>query len=303
MRAQADQQVAKVADLSEQIQQKAAEAAEVAAESDKTNASLPMLAEKERIHRELTAQGYGTSLSFLDAQQQLTESRHQLGVLRQQAAQASAARGALERQREETQSAYASDILSDLRKAEEQQNELSQELIKAQNKSAQTELRSPIDGVVEQLALHTLHGVVTPAEHLMIIVPERQSLTIEAQIADQDVGFVHAGQTVKIKVETFNFTRYGFLNGRVLSVSKDVVAPHGAPTSPMTETGEGGRPDVPGYVARIGLETASMMIDGRREPLQPGMSVTAEIKIGSRTIIDYLFSPISRRVQESLHER
>ncbi len=304
MRAQASQEAAKVADLMQQISQKSAEAAEVNAQVDAINASMPMLVDKERIHRELTAQGYGSSLAYLDAQQQLSAARHELAVQAQRAAQANDARAALASQRDSVRSQYAADVLADLRKAELQQNELTQELIQAQDKSAETELRSPITGVVEQLAVHTPHGVVTPAEHLMIVVPDSRNLMIEAHLADRDVGFVHAGQAVKVKIETFNFTRYGLLDGHVVDVSRDVIneterqsggGPLARPEDPRTAA--------PSYVARIALAKTSMMIDGRPEQLQPGMTVTAEIKTGNRTIIDYLLSPLARRTEESLHER
>ena len=302
MRAQYDQQTAKLADLGQQISQKGAEAAEVSAEVDKINSQIPMLADKERIHRELTQQGFGTSLSYLDAQQQLAEARHEVGVQKQRGAQALDARGALSKQRDAARAQYAADLFTDLRKAQEQQNELSQELIKAQNKSSGALMRAPIDGVVDQLAIHTLGGVVTPAQHLMIIVPDSRNLMIEAQLANRDVGFVHAGQQVKVKVETFNFTRYGLVDGHVVDVSKDVVVQDDTRQPAGPDTAEARRPSAT-YVARIVLDRASMMIDGRNEPLQPGMAITAEIKTGNRSIMDYLLSPIARHTQESLHER
>jgi hemolysin D len=306
MQAQFDQQAAKVADLTQQISEKQAEAAEVSAERDKISAELPMLLDKERIHRQLTEQGYGTSLTYLDAQQQVAEARHELSVQAQRADQAAASRQALERQRDGARSQYAADVLSDLRKAEEQDNELTQELVKARDKSTDTELRAPIDGVVDQLAVHTLHGVVTPAQHLMIVVPDSPNLTVEAQLSNRDVGFVHAGQDVKVKVETFNFTRYGLIDGRVIGVSRDVIAPDerqtpGDPTAQAQTSPSGARP--PTYVVRIALARTSMSVDGHEQQLQPGMSVTAEIKTGDRTIIDYLLSPLARRSAESLHER
>jgi hemolysin D len=306
MLAQANQQAAKLADLTQQVSQKDAEAAEHAAELDKINASLPMLSDKERIHRELTEQGYGTSLAFLDAQQQLSEARHQLAVETKRSAQAAAARAALQRQREATRAQYAADLLSDLRKAEEQANELGQQFVKAQAKTTQTVLRAPTDGVVEQLAVHTLGGVVTPAQPLAIVVPDSRDLTVEAHLENRDIGFVHAGQPVKVKVETFNFTRYGLIDGRVVSVSKDVVHDADRPANTATAASAPAlepRLAPPTYVARIALVKTSMQIDGRDELLQPGMAVTAEIRTGARTIIDYLFSPLARRTQESLHER
>jgi hemolysin D len=310
MRAQAAQEAAKVADLTQQIAQKDAELAEVSAQIDKTKASLPMLEEKDRINRELTARGFGSSLSALDAAQALSDARHDLNIASQKSQEARAAKAALERQREGVHSQFQSDVLSDLRKAEEQQNELSQNLIKAQDKSADTELRAPNDGVVEQLAVHTLHGVVLPGQHLMTIVPDTSNLIIEAKLENKDVGFVYPGQSVKVKIETFNFTRYGIVEGKVIDVSRDTVdqdprtgsqnntpAPADSASSPVPKTTS------PTYVARVALLGTSMMVDGARRSLQPGMSVTAEIRTGSRSIADYLLSPIARKTQESLHER
>jgi len=305
LQAQAEQQAAKVADLSEQIQQKAAEEAEDEAQSRQISASIPLLAKKEQIHHDLTLQGYGTSLADLDAQQQLSDARHGVDVQAQRAAQARAARAALERERAEARAEFAAGILADLRKAEQQANEQGQDLLKAQDKASQTDLRAPDNGVVEQLAAHTLNGVVTPAETLMIVVPDNQPLTIEARLSDGDVGFVHAGQSVKVKVETFNFTRYGLIDGQVTDVSRDVVDPgeRQAGDTPSAAGASPARPSGPTYVARIALSRSSMMIDGRSEMLTPGMAITAEIKTGERSIISYLLSPLARRTSESLRER
>jgi hemolysin D len=305
LQAQADQQAAKLADLSEQIQQKSAEEAEDEAQSRQISASIPLLAEKEQIHHDLSAQGYGTSLAYLDAQQQLSDARHGVDVESQRAAQARAARAALERERAEARAEFAAGILADLRKAEAQANEQGQDLLKAQDKANQTDLRAPADGVVEQLAAHTPGGVVTPAETLMIVVPDNQPLTIEARLSDRDVGFVHAGQPVKVKVETFNFTRYGLIDGLVTDVSRDVVdsGERQAGDTPAPPGGSPPRPSEPTYIARIALSRSSMMIDGRSEPLAPGMAITAEIKTGERSIISYLLSPLARRTSESLRER
>lgn len=303
MRAQADQQAAKVADLSQQISEKTAEMEEVDAQVGKIQATLPALVKKEEIQRELTDEGFGTLGCLLDAQVPVTEARHELQVQSAKGAQAKAARTAIEKARDEARSQYASEVFSDLRKAERDENELSQELIKAKNKTREAVLRSPISGVVEQLNVHTIGGVVTPAQHLMIVVPDEQRFIIEAQLANRDVGFVHSGQSVKVKVETFTFTRYGFIDGKVVEVSRDVaeagpsLGQEPDPAKPRPS------PDSPTYMARISVDRAFMKVDGRTEYLRPGMAVTAEIKTGERPIISYLLSPLARRRQESLHER
>jgi hemolysin D len=303
LRSAADQQAAKLADLDQQIAQKRAEAAEDAAETAKNNASLPMLIEKDRLHRQLREKGYGTSFAALDAQQELSDARHQQEVLTQKSREAEAAMAALERQRDETVSEFKTTVLSDLAKAEEKENQLAQDLVKAQEKSRNTELRAPIDGVVEELAVHTIGGVVTPAEKVLIVVPDTQALTVEAQLPNRDIGFVHAGQDVAVKVETYNFQRYGMIHGKILEVSRDASLPSDRSSDP-TSTAPQERPGAsPTYTARISLEKTSMIVEGKRQFLRPGMAVTAEIKTGRRTIIDYLLSPIARKTSESLHER
>ncbi len=303
--AQIDEQTAKLAGLDQQIAEKRAEDAEVAATLAKTNASLPTLTEKARLHQKLHDEGYGTSFANLDAQEQLSDARHDVAVQAARGQQARASAASLARQRAEAVSQFAAGVLADLDKAEEKENELTQDLVKAQQKSTDTSLRAPIDGIVEELAVHTVGGVVTPAQRLLIVVPDNQPLQVEAQLANRDVGFVHAGQDVAVKIETFDFTRYGLIHGKVLGVSRDAVAAadrraddsggEPAPTAPTAAS--------PTYAARISLERTAVVVDGRRVALLPGMAVTAEIRTGRRTIIDYLLSPLARKSSEALHER
>ena len=126
-------------------------------------------------------------------------------------------------------------------------------------------------------------------------------------LANRDIGFVHAGQEAAIKVETFNFTRYGLVHGSVTSVSRDAVANTGPQRRANGEAMATGvdepKDDAPKYVARIALDQTRMKIDGHEEQLTPGMAVTVEIKTGSRRIISYLLSPLERQGREALRER
>lgn len=127
-------------------------------------------------------------------------------------------------------------------------------------------------------------------------------------VSNQDVGFVHAGENAQIKIETFNFTRYGLMHGRVIDISPDTVTPDKPNASNENTTPNSKRDDPqqnasPSYVARVMLDGTSMMIEGRREPLRPGMVVTAEIKTGSRRILSYLLSPLRKYAQDAIRER
>jgi hemolysin D len=163
--------------------------------------------------------------------------------------------------------------------------------------------------VVQQLAVHTIGGVVTPAQAVLVVVPVDSRLEIEAMVSNRDIGFVHPGQEVEIKIDTFNFTRYGLLHGKVVSVSQDAIVRD----KPQDKTGD----KVPGaetstsepkgqelaYAARISLDRTQMQIDNKLVNLSPGMAVTVEIKTGSRTVISYLLSPLLRYRHETLRER
>ena len=157
--------------------------------------------------------------------------------------------------------------------------------------------------------MHTVGGVVTPSQELMVVVPANSRLEIEANIPNRDIGFIQAGQEAEIKVDTFNFTKYGLIHGRVLSMSQDSIKRQ-KPTDPTKEKPASALNDTsepPGqemvYRARISLDQTDMLIDGKRVQLSPGMAVTAEVKTGSRSVLSYLLSPILRFHQESMRER
>jgi hemolysin D len=132
-------------------------------------------------------------------------------------------------------------------------------------------------------------------------------LEIEATVSNRDIGFVHAGQKVEIKVDTFNFTRYGLLHGEVLSLSSDAItrdrqsAPNGRGTGAASTSEPRGQELE--YAARISLDRTDMQVDEKLVKLGPGMAVTVEIKTGSRKIISYLLSPLAKYRRDALRER
>jgi len=140
-----------------------------------------------------------------------------------------------------------------------------------------------------------------------VVVPSDSQLEIEAMVSNRDIGFVHAGQSAEIKIDTFNFTRYGLLHGRVLNVSEDAIVRDGKDRDERVPGAENGSSEPKGqelnYAARISLDRTSMQIDDRMVNLSPGMAATVEIRTGSRTILSYLVSPLLRARQEALRER
>ena len=147
----------------------------------------------------------------------------ELAQAQRQAALASVA--ALRQQRAETQAEYATGVLNDLEQADQKIGESSQDLVKANQAVALTILRAPISGTVQQLVVHTVGGIVTPAQALLTIVPDDRQLMVEASIQNQDIGFVHVGQQAQVKIGAFDFTRFGAIKGTVVSISRTVLRP------------------------------------------------------------------------------
>jgi hemolysin D len=312
MQSQAEQQAAKIAALDGQIAQKVAEADENTAVIAKLAAGLPLLEQTADLREKVMKMQYGNVVAHLEAQLKLSEQRHELVVQQRKAVEVAAARQAIESQRAQARAEFAQSIVSDLAEAEQKAAQLGEDLVKTTKKVDDQVLRAPIDGVVQQLAVHTIGGVVTPAQNLMLVVPAGSPIEIEAMIQNKDVGFVHDDDVAEIKIDTFNFTKYGLLQGRVLNVSGDSIQrdkPAAAQQSGGSKTGGSqDRSSEPAgqelvYSARVSLDRTRMQIDDRMVDLAPGMAVTVEIKTGQRRIIEYLLSPLLRYRQESLRER
>ncbi len=180
---------------------------------------------------------------------------------------------------------------------------------KAQARSDQLNIFSPVDGVVQQLTVHTLGGVVPAAQPLMMIVPSKNNVELEAYIENKDIGFVQEGQIVKVKIETFDFTKYGTVPATISHVSRDAIDFSGNGTGPLASN-DGSKKNNDGsgakglfYAVKVSLDSTSMMIDNKEKPLTPGMSASVEIKTGERRIISYVLSPLIKHTNESLRER
>jgi hemolysin D len=297
---------AKLAGLDRQAAQHQANREAVAAAIDKLDATLPLLRQRLEMRKKLFDSEVGSKLNYLDATQQLIEGEKELIVLRHRLVEAEGTLAAITEQRRQTEAEQRHAVFDELSKAEEKAEALAQEVLKAEDRLRRQVLTAPVDGVVDQLAVHTIDGVVTPAQALMAIVPLDTRLEIEATISNTDIGFVRPGQPAAIKVNTFNFTRYGLLHGAVLGVSADAASRSSSPSVASDGSLEESRSaDVrePVFAARISLDHTQMLIEGQMVDLRPGMAVTVEVETGKRRVIDYLLSPLLRYSQESLRER
>jgi hemolysin D len=303
---------AKLESLDGQIAAKTAERDAAKAAIEKVAASLPLAEQKAALYEKLRENEYSSKVASIEAQQGLIEAQHNGALARHQLEAAEASIQSLTQERGEAEAEFRRQALEDLAKADQKAAEQRQEQVKATERTDLQTLRAPVDGTVEQLSVHTIGGVVTPAQALMVIIPDGSELEVEAMLPNRDVGFVHAGQPAEVKVEAFTYTRYGLLHGSVEGVSRDALRTTDRDPPPGADrdrsTGGPGDPRDAGrsesaYVARVSLGAKVVQTELGALPLEPGMAVTAEIKTGRRRVIDYLLSPLLRYHHEGLRER
>jgi len=301
---------AKLAKNDEQTAQKRAQEAQIGAQIAKIDAALPLVQARADIRREGMQTQFGTKLDYYQQQQQLVEMQHDRIVNQRKREEVVAELSTLAVERSQIEAEFRSAAYSDLAKANREISGATGELAKAERRNALHTLVAPVAGIVQELSVHTLGGVVTPAQQLLRIVPTDGGIEVEAVVANQDVGFLEVGQPAEIKVDTFPFTRYGLIHGQVREVSHDSVD-EGQTDQRREGTSAAGDAPTTGvqrsrqlvYTARLALDQTYLDVDGKPMELQPGMSVTAEIKTGKRRVLDFLLSPFHRYSHDALRER
>ncbi|MEV5032380.1 HlyD family type I secretion periplasmic adaptor subunit [Sphingobium sp. LMC3-1-1.1] len=262
--------------------------AQAAADQVRTlDRTVPVLDRELEAMHGLEAKGYAPGLKLLEMERQRHSEVGQRNIAVSQQARGLSDARKFGQQLVQTREQARQTALADLAKAQSEAMLRQEELTKAQRRSHLQRLVAPVDGTVQQLAVHTIGGVVEAVRPLMVIVPYG-ALTVEAKVLNKDAGFVHRGQEVAVKLEAFPFTRYGTIAGRIESISTDAVDD---------------KKMGPVYLARVALLRSTIDRGDRVVPLGPGMTATADIRTGRRSIISYLMSPIDKARLEAARER
>lgn len=249
---------------------------------------LPIVSEQRKRTEELAKDG---TVSLFEAQRYL---RQEIETLQDHKAQeeevgrnrhmVTEAEAELKHAGETRHSEISAQIVEDQRRLQT----VREELTKAEEKNRLSRILSPIDGVVQQLEIHTVGAILTPAQPIMLVVPEGLGVEFEVWADNRDIGFIHAGQDAEIKVETFGFQKYGTLNGMVKSVA--------------TEAKEHPKRGLV-YQAFLVSSRDHYVVGEREVPLIPGMPVTGEIKIRRKRIIEFFLDTFKTYTGEALRER
>ena len=250
--------------------------------------TIPLIEERVLAVKGMLQNNFASRIDYLKLQEEHINKIQELGALTQSRVGEIAALEESKKKLEMINKEFRSKARTELAALETKEKSYQQEILKANNRAVQQTLKAPIDGVVQQLAVHTVGGVVTPAQELMVIVPKEDRLDVEAWVENKDIGFVNEGHRAEIKVESFPFTRYGTIDGEITTLSKAAV--------PMENIGAV-------YAARVSMEQSDIRVGDKQIQLSPGMNVTVEIKTGTRRLIEYFLSPLMRGFNESVRER
>jgi hemolysin D len=288
------------------VQSKAEQRAQLAAseaELAKLHETLPLIEKQLSARNELSGKGFFPKLKALEYEQLRVEHIHNIDVQESNAARARAAIANFDAQIHRLREAFGKEAISLLSEASDKSALAAEDLRKAEQRREFQQLKSPVAGTVQQLAVTTVGGVVQPAQPLMVIVPDDAPLAVDAMILNRDIGFVREGQPVRVKLEAFPFTDYGLLEGEVESISRDAIEQNQQQNNDGKANVQ--QPPQPGliYAVRVRLKQKTLLIAGREQPVGPGLAVQAEIKTGERRIIQYMLSPIARALDEAGRER
>jgi len=285
----------------ERARQDMAQAIEI---RNKLEQTLPHYREQEKAYEDLLKTGTVAKLQYSEKQRERIEKEHDLRTqehtIRSNQALISQAQKKIAQITADNRRQLQAERVESMGQLEK----VRQELAKQQYRHDLLELKAPDDGVVKDLATHTPGTVVTPGTILMTLVPREEPLQAEVWISNEDIGFVRPNQPVKVKLSAFSFQKYGMLDGTVEQVSADA----------SENQGQGGTIDATTsappkdlsrlrYKTLVALSTQQLTADNQAHKLTPGMQVSAEIKLGTRSVLEYLFSPVTKAFQEAGRER
>ena len=288
LKSQMTEKAAKIEVLNGQIAKAEKEKDTIAADLKRIEKLLPSV--KERIEKKkiLADKKLIARLTFLEQEEELTNLQEQRNVQVKKMAETEANIEFLQKELRQYLAEFDKSIMQELKDNREKLASYQQELIKYEEALKRTVVKAPLSGYVQQLVYHTKGGVVETAKPIMNLVPEDYKLEADVMILNKDIGFVRPEQNVEIKIDSFPFTKYGTIKGKVRNISGDAVQDEKLGLI---------------FPSRLTLLDNKILADGQVVQLKPGMSVTAEIKTGKRRVIEYLLSPVMKYLNESMLER
>lgn len=282
------ERTSKITGLEEQVQQKTHAIGELAARKKALTADLALGRERLEMSADLVRDGLISRLEHLDRQREIKRLEGDLASVNSAIPRARAALAEVKEKLSEEGHKGRREILEVLRDVELEIARTRELLLDATTQAARQLITAPTDGTVKNLRYHTIGGVLRPGEPIMEIVPSGGALIIEARLNPADRGYVTVGQAARAKITSYDFIRYGALEGKIIQISPDSsVTPEGQP-----------------YYRVIMEPQQSFLGDDVKDlPIMPGMIASVDIMTGRKSILSYIVEPVMKIKEEAFRER
>ena len=249
------------------------------------------LREVEAMQEQLMAEQFGAKMHLLEARDRRLEVERDMDLQRNKSIEMARELASAESERAAFEKSWRQKSMEDLLNATRERDGINEQLAKADKRHKMVQMVAPADGVVLEIGKLSVGSIVREAEPLFTLVPLGADLEAEVQIDSMDVGFIKPGAAVHLKVDAFNFQEHGMLEGKVRFISQD---------SFKRDSAEKGGGLDQYYLSRIPYTGKLRNTKGAQ--LMPGMTVTAEVVVGHRTVMSYLLFPLTRAMNESIRE-
>ena len=250
----------------------------------------------------LAREGFAGKLMAQERMRQYIESEQDLKAQTENVASLRSAIAQADRRLAQITSNYRQQLQNERVEAAAQVQRLEEELGKHEHRLELMALRAPQAGIVKDLATHTVGTVAAPGTILLTLVPLHEPLVAEIWVNNEDVGFVRKGQAVKLKLAAFQFQKYGMVQGAVRQVSADASESQNA-VADRVDIARNKSAAPLTYKTLVDIDVQNLVAQGVSYALTPGMQVAAEIHLGTRTVLEYLLSPVTKAFHEAGRER
>jgi len=254
----------------------------------KLEQTVTIITKRRDSMKALQSKNYVSESDLLELEQEYIQQTQDLATEKQRYQQFIAAADEVKQQINTLKAQIRQEQLAATMAANREIAVLQEELTKAADLDNKQILYAPVSGQVQELAVTTIGGVVTEAQQLMLLVPEEEQLEVEVFLENKDIGFVEEGMPSEIKIHTFPFTKYGVIDGQVITISDDAVVDENMGLI---------------YSMRVLMKKNTIIVKGKEVRLMPGMAITAELQTGKRRIVEFFLAPLLKAKSESIRER
>lgn len=269
----------------------------------KLEATVPHYQAQDKAFEKLAKDGFAGSIMASDKKRERIEKEQELETQTYLIASAQASIAQSQKRLAQIEADARQKLYTEKNDITGQLDKLTQEVAKQAHRQALMELKAPQDGTVKDLATHTAGTVVQPGTVMLTLVPKDDTLRAEVWVSNEDIGFVRPGQEVKLKFAPYPFQKYGMAYGKVDTVSADAADQNTQGNNAVPTTDSTGKPQPLRYKALINLQAMHLTAVGDRFSLSSGMQTNAEILLGTRSVLEYLLSPVQKAWHEAGRER